>query len=803
MLYALKATIGHAEEDMETTIRQVEIGSPEDIAKIYVATIEFTDNKHFAYAEELQDFPDNDGYGTGTKMPKIIETEVAVVRYKDGQILYFPRHLNDLLPDTPFHDWYKMHEVLPIAQVSLAAGEQNYQYAGAKNYVYEQDTEWYKDLEDNEIRKTYVTARADRDFVKEVSISEKGASIPEKQEPQPTYTVKAVGFVDGARVEVDIEKCDSPVGAEMVSKALEGTSELAEEKAGTIFDSTPRYVVVEDERAKTQEELSHIYGHDINPNHRIWICPNIEVAQNKKDQLEAEGLYVATVEAEYGDDVVEASKDWLTLAHHGSRSSNPAPCEEYNIPICSEYSPGAFILSHLDLDAIGGVLALEGRKPDDEEFWKAAAFIDVNGPHHMEELPKDIQDKLNAVYAWSETQEKINTRELKEPLDVTDQVAKWQKALDIVLDERHPEHETMIEAGRKWVKEERDKVERNLVYENENVRVFVSDGPFCNQNYRSPNTNKIVPAIVTRNAYGGITLSFEDGGKDFSAREIVQSLWGKEAGGRDGVAGSPRNQQMTPEDLVNVAKAVNEEFVQKQHSQAYHALQHAEAQEQYTQEANLDDVKGVDTSKMKLTHNVYAAFVPSRDPADIAEQLTAKYVINDGEIACEPTPDGIKMYLKAIQEIADRTSEELSGYVFQASIKALERLNWNEKREQNAHFEKDVRAKVITEPQRNIEPFRLRVGQNIEAAFNEAGYFGGHWIVEDAQKALDKVCRNSFNLDEAIAACEKIEVTKDSGTEQDAAKSTEFLHDAVAKVKEEIEKDEHSKGGDTQGDEIV
>lgn len=50
-------------------------------------------------------------------------------------------------------------------------------------------------------------------------------------------------------------------------------------------------------------------------------------------------------------------------------------------------------------------------------------------------------------------------------------------------------------------------------------------------------------------------LAFEDGGKQLNAKEIVQELWGPEAGGREGIAGSPRNVEMTKNDL---AKLVNE-----------------------------------------------------------------------------------------------------------------------------------------------------------------------------------------------------------------------------------------------------
>ena len=45
-----------------------------------------------------------------------------------------------------------------------------------------------------------------------------------------------------------------------------------------------------------------------------------------------------------------------------------------------------------------------------------------------------------------------------------------------------------------------------------------------------------------------------------SAKEIVQELWGNEAGGHPGIAGSPRGQEMTEKDMRQLVKAVNERY---------------------------------------------------------------------------------------------------------------------------------------------------------------------------------------------------------------------------------------------------
>jgi hypothetical protein len=257
---------------------------------------------------------------------------------------------------------------------------------------------------------------------------------------------------------------------------------------------------------------------------------------------------MATVEAEYGDNCVSGQK--YTLAHHGSRSSNPAPCN-WDV---EQMDCGTILVSHLDLDSIGGILALEGQKIDDPEFWKAAEMIDVNGPHHIHDLPQKEQDKLNAFYAWNETQPRTRYAEVT---DVTDIVKSNKLVLDKILDERNPEHDQMIENGRKWERNVIEQVESKLIYEDNTVRVFDTDGVFCAGSYYSPSMDSIAKATVTYNEkFKAITVAFADGGKEIDATKIVQDLWGKDAGGRVGIAGSPRGQEMTKEQLNDAVQKV-------------------------------------------------------------------------------------------------------------------------------------------------------------------------------------------------------------------------------------------------------
>lgn len=263
-----------------------------------------------------------------------------------------------------------------------------------------------------------------------------------------------------------------------------------------------------------------------------------------REQAESLPRPEATVEAEYGDFCIEGSV--VTLAHHGVRSCNPAPCNTKNVPVLDS---GTILVSHVDLDALGGILAVMGAKMEDPDFWEGAERIDVQGLHHIHELSQEVQDKLNAFYAVKDQQPYGRYTEIT---DVSDLIEVYRKALIPILDSSHSEHDAMIEAGRQWEAAATAKVEGKLLRENECIRCFSTDGVFCAAGYYSPNQKKIIPATVTMNTvHRSVTVAFADGGKALSAKAIVQELWGPDAGGRDGIAGSPRSWSIEEEQLEN------------------------------------------------------------------------------------------------------------------------------------------------------------------------------------------------------------------------------------------------------------
>ncbi len=286
---------------------------------------------------------------------------------------------------------------------------------------------------------------------------------------------------------------------------------------------------------------------------KIILCPTIESAKESVNKL---GSF-NSIEAEYGDVCIKAI-DGITLAHHGSRSNNPAPCvaevESNDLPI---------IVSHIDLDTIGGIMRLHGlRNLDDSiesEFWKVAAYVDVHGVHRLHEAnpSEKVVHRLNAWYAYNEQH---RAPRITEATDITDLVETSIEAIQAIL----LGDTEMIADGEKWHQEVTSAIESKLVEENKNIRVFITDGVFCSASYFSPTLQTVAKATITLNTkFNAITIAFEDGGKEHSAAEIVQKLWGKDAGGRAGIAGSPRGEKMTNVDLQKACETVRKIYVKK------------------------------------------------------------------------------------------------------------------------------------------------------------------------------------------------------------------------------------------------
>lgn len=261
---------------------------------------------------------------------------------------------------------------------------------------------------------------------------------------------------------------------------------------------------------------------------KVFLVPNVEIAREEK--------YTATVEAVYGEVVIEGSE--VTLEHHAEGwKHNPAPCNT-KVSVLPEDS--TILLSHFDADSLGGVLSLMGKKPEIEGLWEAVEYIDIHGEHRLHELSQREQELYNSLRAMLPFIRSFNEKE-----DITQQI------LELIPRINKVDSLEAIQKGR----ERQEKIEaiaqEALQFENRNIRAFISDSFGLNAQYYSPNIKAVAHATIfysTKNQ--SITIAFEDGGKRFQANAIVKELWGPEAGGHAGIAGTPRTHNWSEAKLM-------------------------------------------------------------------------------------------------------------------------------------------------------------------------------------------------------------------------------------------------------------
>ncbi|MBW2122274.1 MAG: hypothetical protein JRH07_10565 [Deltaproteobacteria bacterium] len=282
----------------------------------------------------------------------------------------------------------------------------------------------------------------------------------------------------------------------------------------------------------------------------VTLAPTWELATQLQPHL--------TVEAEYGSRVLEGSR--FTAAHHQpqgpfSSMEQPAPCNNPKIPRLE--AGENIVVSHLDLDTIGGVGRGVGHPameiPGTEGFWELAEFVDLHGPHMLtpEAGSPEDQARLRAWWAWA----KVNIPRL--PRDaVTDVTALVLKALDFlqsVLLGKEPE---AMAAGRAMAEAE-DHLNTESFLRLEGEVVVRKSDEFVNHLYRHNGGALLAKGVAALNSKtGAVTISLAAPIEGVSCRKIVQEIWGPEAGGHDGIAGSPRGQEMTDADLDRAAAAL-------------------------------------------------------------------------------------------------------------------------------------------------------------------------------------------------------------------------------------------------------
>jgi len=281
----------------------------------------------------------------------------------------------------------------------------------------------------------------------------------------------------------------------------------------------------------------------------IYMVPKKELAQNLPFEAHA------CIETEYGDWALEGTM--FTANHHLEKyASYPAPCmAPINLTNWCLPMGANIVVSHIDLDTVLGVMGLLGEWYFIPlEFRQVAEFIDLNGPHHIHKFPAHVQDWFNAYWAWSALPENRAPR-VTEITDVTKAIYDHVWFFEQLFNLYAFSSPKYIEAGREWAQNIQRETESKLIMETENYRVFRTDRVFCGASYYSSTHRTIAKAVISFNEkFKAITVSCSDGSID--CRKLVQSLWGPDAGGHEGISGSPRGQEMSEHDLKRAVHAV-------------------------------------------------------------------------------------------------------------------------------------------------------------------------------------------------------------------------------------------------------
>lgn len=265
-----------------------------------------------------------------------------------------------------------------------------------------------------------------------------------------------------------------------------------------------------------------------------------------------------TVEAEYGDHVAKGSV--LTMAHHGPRAGQPAPCSYPNG--CAGDPEDLLIgISHVDLDTVGGVMAVLGRKPEAPGFWALAEFVDLNGPHKLGRSGASTADlrRLHAYWAFSRDARVFAPRDGTAG-DVTAEVMHHVEAVEKILQD----DQEMLAAGDQFRAGE-DALNREsfLSISPEGVILRLSEH-FVNHLYTTP-AGHVGQAVVAHKptaegdlSGGAITVSLADPHPTINVGNLLRELFGPEAGGHAGIGGSPRGQPMAFSEAVRVTAVLSE-----------------------------------------------------------------------------------------------------------------------------------------------------------------------------------------------------------------------------------------------------
>lgn len=281
---------------------------------------------------------------------------------------------------------------------------------------------------------------------------------------------------------------------------------------------------------------------------RVLLVKNLMTAKRLINEFENKNIPTATVEVEYGDECVEGSH--ATLAHHVPQYIHlPAPCVRDEIP---QMNNGVILISHLDLDTLGGIQILEGCKIKHQTFWNSEFLIDTKGYRGHKLIPEDDSTIMKSYWGWELKQEldfeKLTMFE-QDFLDVTKLIEKRIEHINLLL--KSPIDSNLIQLGLLEFKKRFQLFMNGMIFENDTIRIFITEEP---QHYLShENGLQTVRTCITLNQTRG-NIIISDITENLNCKEVMQSVFGEKAGGQYRVAGTPRNEKMNKNDIFTLCE---------------------------------------------------------------------------------------------------------------------------------------------------------------------------------------------------------------------------------------------------------
>ena len=280
---------------------------------------------------------------------------------------------------------------------------------------------------------------------------------------------------------------------------------------------------------------------------KIILAKNLEAAKS----LEKPYL---SVEAEYGDTVVEG---WAaTLAHHvPGWTSAPALCEfdhleKNKVDVFEEH---VCLISHIDLDVIVGISHLLGIQDFSWES-KDINYVDCNGQHTLfSEHVSEMARKVIIAYVGYASINRAPFSPKEDIMDVTEYVMSTIQNFNT---------EYYYSVGLKLITDRKEEAERSLllglngvalIEQAEDSKVFGLNSEYTIKN------NVYDYVIVYSNKFKSVTVSAKDGNRQkINLAEFMQGIFGNEAGGHAGIAGTPRGAEFSIDDAWRVFSALQE-----------------------------------------------------------------------------------------------------------------------------------------------------------------------------------------------------------------------------------------------------